>query len=300
MKKISRRSLLTVVGAAAATAALTACSGSSSSTAASTAAPAATASNASVVLKFDLTVSLEHPWGLAATEFKNRIEEKSGGSMIVEIYPSSTSGSEADSLAGMLVGTTSMTMSGGSFNGYAPSATLLEAPWAYNSEEDVQAMCESDIGKGIMQDFEDAGFKVLWYQLRGPRELTSNVPINKASDLQGRKMRMSGNVLHNSMWTAAGAITSAIALSETFNALSQGVVEMQENPYDMINAKELTILGTRHQYQKFPEVVKILPDHLKEVDEITTHVFKAEDFQKAFDTLADRNSGAGKVVLTFA
>lgn len=30
------------------------------------------------------------------------------------------------------------------------------------------------------------------------------------------------------------------------------------------------------------------------------HVFKAEDFQKAFDTLADRNSGAGKVVLTFA
>ena len=300
MKKISRRSFLTVVGAAAATAALTACGGSSSSTAASTAAPAATASNASVVLKFDLTVSLEHPWGLAATEFKNRIEEKSGGSMIVEIYPSSTSGSEADSLAGMLVGTTSMTMSGGSFNGYAPSATLLEAPWAYNSEEDVQAMCESDIGKGIMQDFEDAGFKVLWYQLRGPRELTSNVPINKASDLQGRKMRMSGNVLHNSMWTAAGAITSAIALSETFNALSQGVVEMQENPYDMINAKELTILGTRHQYQKFPEVVKILPDHLKEVDEITTHVFKAEDFQKAFDTLADRNSGAGKVVLTFA
>ena len=41
---------------------------------------------------------------------------------------------------------------------------------------------------------------------------------------------MSGNVLHNSMWTAAGAITSAIALSETFNALSQGVVEMQETP----------------------------------------------------------------------
>ncbi|MFR3857729.1 MAG: hypothetical protein ACLTYL_00380 [Faecalibacterium sp.] len=59
-------------------------------------------------------------------------------------------------------------------------------------------------------------------------------PSTRLLDLQGRKMRMSGNVLHNSMWTAAGAITSAIALSETFNALSQGVVEMQENPYDMI------------------------------------------------------------------
>lgn len=187
-----------------------------------------------VTLKYDLTVSLDHPWGLAATEFKNRLEEKSGGRFQVEIYPSSTSGSEADSLAGMLVGTTSMTMTGGSFNGYAPSATLLEAPWAYDSEEDVQAMIESDVGKQIIQDFEDQKFHVLWYQLRGPRELTSNVPINTPADMTGRKMRMSGNVLHTNMWNAAGAITSSIALSETFNALSQGVVEMQENPYDMI------------------------------------------------------------------
>lgn len=191
-------------------------------------------SDDAVTLKYDLTVSLEHPWGLAAEEFKNRLEEKSGGRFVVEIYPSSSSGSEADSLAGMLLGTTSMTMSGGSFNSYAPSATLLEAPWAFNSEEDVQKMVESDIGASIMEDFEEAGFHVLWYQLRGARELTSNVPINTPADLQGRKMRMSGNTLHTNMWNAAGAVCSSIALSETFNALSQGVVEMQENPYDFI------------------------------------------------------------------
>ena len=38
----------------------------------------------------------------------------------------------------------------------------------------------------------------------------------------------------------------------------------------------------------------------KHLRKIVDYVFKAEDFQKAFDTLADRNSGAGKVVLTFA
>ena len=187
-----------------------------------------------VTLKYDLTVSLDHPWGQAATEFKKCLEEKSGGRFVVEIYPSSSSGSEADSLAGMLVGTTGMTMSGGSFNGYAPSATLLEAPWAYNSEEDVQNMIESDIGASIKNDFKAAGYHVLWYQLRGARELTSNVPINTPADLKGRKMRMSGNTLHTSMWNSAGAVCSSIALGETFNALSQGVVEMQENPYDMI------------------------------------------------------------------
>lgn len=187
-----------------------------------------------VKLKYDLTVSLDHPWGQAATEFKKRLEEKSGGRFVVEIYPSSSSGSEADSLAGMLVGTTDMTMSGGSFNGYAPSATLLEAPWAYNSEKDVQNMVESEIGTSIKSDFEAAGFHVLWYQLRGARQLTSNVPINTPADISGRKMRMSGNTLHTNMWNSAGAVCSSIALGETFNALSQGVVEMQENPYDMI------------------------------------------------------------------
>ena len=187
-----------------------------------------------VTLKFDLTVSLEHPWGQAATKFKEDMEAKSDGRVVVEIYPSSTSGSEADSVAGMLMGTTSMTQTGGSFNGYAPSATLLEAPYAFDSEEDVQAMVESEIGTQIKQDFEDQKFHVLWYTLRGPRELTSNVPINSPADIQGKKMRMSGNVLHTNMWNAAGAVTSSLALSETFNALSQGVVEMQENPYDFI------------------------------------------------------------------
>lgn len=219
---------------------------SNSSTAASSSTSIATESTASdnagsaqsaadaVTLKFDLTVSLDHPWGVAASKFKEDIENKSNGRLKVEIYPSSTSGSEADSLAGMLIGTTSMTMTGGSFNGYAPSATLLEAPYAYDSEEDVQAMCEGDIGAKIKKDFEDQKFHVLWYQLRGPRELTSNTAVTTPEDIKGKKMRMSGNTLHTNMWNAAGAVTSSIALSETFNALSQGVVEMQENPYDMI------------------------------------------------------------------
>lgn len=69
--------------------------------------------------------------------------------------------------------------------------------------------------------------------------------------------------------------------------------------FKSVNAKELTILGTRHQYQKFPEVVKILPEHLKQVDRLITHVFPAEEFEKAFEVLADKGSGAGKVVLTF-
>ena len=69
--------------------------------------------------------------------------------------------------------------------------------------------------------------------------------------------------------------------------------------FKAINAKELTIAGTRHQYQKFPEVLSILPSRLDKVDKLITHIFPVIEFEKAFATLADKNSHAAKVVLTF-
>lgn len=70
--------------------------------------------------------------------------------------------------------------------------------------------------------------------------------------------------------------------------------------FEAVNAKELTILGTRHQMQKFPETLESLPYRLDRVDQLITHVFLAEKFEEAFAVLADKDSGAGKVVLTFS
>ena len=66
-----------------------------------------------------------------------------------------------------------------------------------------------------------------------------------------------------------------------------------------VNAKELTILGTRHQMQKFSETLESLGDRVDRVDQLITHVFPAERYEEAFAVLADKNSGAGKVILTF-
>ena len=109
------------------------------------------------------------------------------------------------------------------------------------------------------------------------------------------------------MWTAAGAITSAIALSETFNALSQGVVEMQENPYDMINAKELTekqkqrflsgttihevhrLLGTAFQYAvEWGILVKSpVPVDIPKKSTQERTIWTVEEMRAALDSMED-------------
>ena len=66
-----------------------------------------------------------------------------------------------------------------------------------------------------------------------------------------------------------------------------------------VNKNEITIAGTRNQNGKFPDIVASLPGRIDRIDRLVTHVFPITEYQKAFDTLADRDSGACKVVLTF-
>ena len=99
MKKISRRSFLAAAGVSAAALALTACGGSSNSTAASTAtsaaastAPAgdaaAAASDPKVTLVYAEVNPLDTIVGQTGSHFKEKVEELTGGSVVVDVQAS--------------------------------------------------------------------------------------------------------------------------------------------------------------------------------------------------------------------
>ena len=107
MKKISRRSFLAAAGVSAAALALTACGGSSNSTAASTAtsaaastAPAgdaaAAASDPKVTLVYAEVNPLDTIVGQTGSHFKEKVEELTGGSVVVDVQASGVLGSEND------------------------------------------------------------------------------------------------------------------------------------------------------------------------------------------------------------
>jgi len=236
-----------------------------------------------IVWKFGHVANEDHPWQKVAEKFSELLSEKTNGRLSLEIYPNSTLGSEADVLNGISLGTADMTMTGGSFEPYAASAALLEAPWAYNNEEHVKKMLESEIGDSIRSDFEKAGYKPLFYSLRSPRNLTSNKPVKTPDDIKNVKMRISNTPLQVSMWAKAGAAPTSIALGETFTALSQGVVDMQENPYDMIYTNSFFEVQkycneTQHVFSSIFYVVGMkqynsLPDDMKKaVDEASVEI----------------------------
>ena len=69
--------------------------------------------------------------------------------------------------------------------------------------------------------------------------------------------------------------------------------------FRLMNKNELVIAGTRNQNGKFPEVVESLPSRKDRIDKLVTHVFPAEEAEKAFDTAMYKTSGSCKVVITF-
>lgn len=96
MKKISRRSFLAAAGVSAAALALTACGGSGNSTAASTASSAAAstapagdaaaaASDPKVTLVYAEVNPLDTIVGQTGSHFKEKVEELTGGSVVVDV-----------------------------------------------------------------------------------------------------------------------------------------------------------------------------------------------------------------------
>jgi 2-desacetyl-2-hydroxyethyl bacteriochlorophyllide A dehydrogenase len=69
--------------------------------------------------------------------------------------------------------------------------------------------------------------------------------------------------------------------------------------FSLVNKKELTIVGTRHQSYKFESVINSYDKHIDKVNKLITNVMPVEEYEEAFRLFADKNSGACKVVFRF-
>ncbi|WP_277809651.1 TRAP transporter substrate-binding protein [Chromohalobacter canadensis] len=199
------------------------------------AAPFATA--ADYTLKFGHLANEENIWNKAAERFKKVVEEESDGRIDVQIFPNEQLGTEMEVINSIQLGTADMTITGESLQNWAPKAAMMAVPYAFRDSEHLRKAVEGDIGKQIEQQIEEkAGLvPIAWFE-RGPRELTSNRPIKKPSDLNGLRLRVPNVPLFVDTWQALGAKPTPMAFSEVFTSLQQGTIDAQENPLSLIES----------------------------------------------------------------
>lgn len=188
-----------------------------------------------IVWKFGHLSNEDHLWNLTAEKFAALVAEKTEGQIEIKVYPNEQLGNEMDTITGIQTGTADLTITGESLQNWAPKAAMLAIPYAITSKEHMETIINGEIGDEIeAQITEKVGLIPLYHHKRAPRNLTSNMAVRVPADVKGLKMRVPNVPIFVDAWSAAGANPQAMAFSEVFTGLQQGVIGAQENPYDLI------------------------------------------------------------------
>ncbi|GHB02106.1 TRAP transporter substrate-binding protein [Modicisalibacter luteus] len=188
---------------------------------------------------------------------KQSIEEQTDGEMSVTLLGTEVGG-ERDHLEGVSYGEYDIALGGSMpMTLYAPKFAAADLPFVYDSSDEARQVYEGETGEAINKQLVANGnMRLVGLSARNPRNLTSNMPVKSPEDIQGVRMRVPEIAPWVKVWEQIGALPSPIAWPEVYTSLQTGVIEMQENPVDLIYAGKLHevqdyINRTEHVYSFF-------------------------------------------------
>jgi tripartite ATP-independent transporter DctP family solute receptor len=210
---------------------------------------------AEYVFKLGHLQTTEHPYQKGAEKFKQLVEEKSGGKIHIDIFPSSQLGNGRDEIEGLQLGSIQFHVgSVAPVANFAPKLNVLSLPYLFRDKDHAIKVLDGDIGKELSADLEGKGIVNLAYWENGWRHMTNNVkPIKTAADFKGLKIRVQESPVYMSFMKALGATPTPIPFGELYSAMEQKVVDGQENPLAQItqnkfNEVQKYMTLTAHSY----------------------------------------------------
>ena len=232
---ISRRKLLTGMGAGAITLA-------------SPLNSAWAQSKAEFTYKYANNLPLTHPMNIRAKEMVEAIQKETNGRVEIRIFPSSQLGYDTDTLSQVRSGGVEFfTLSGLILATLVPGASITGIGFAFGNYADVWKALDGDLGAHVRKEITKANLIVMdniWDN--GFRQITSSTkPIQTANDLKGFKIRVPVSPLWTSMFKAFDSAPASINFNEVYSALQTRIVDGQENPLALIDTAKL------NEVQKF-------------------------------------------------
>ena len=191
-----------------------------------------------------------------------RLEEKSGGTMRVDVYSSGQLGSERECLELVQIGGLAMTkVSASVLEGFAPEFKVFGLPYLFRDSAHKYAVLGSAIGKEILAAPEKKFMRGLCYYDSGSRSFyTKTRAVRTPDDLKGLKIRVQESPMAFALIRAFGASATPIAFGELYTALQQGVVDGAENnppSFHLARHYEVCKFYSLDEHTSVPDVVVV-------------------------------------------
>ncbi len=197
----------------------------------------------SITLKLGFSTNDEDPRAYAARQFKEEVEEKTNGSLKVEIYPSGQLGGDAALIEAMSLdsGTVDIIITDASnFATYEPKMGISALPFQFATFEEAWEFMDGEIQAEVEELLLDHNMKVLAHYDNGFRNVTtSNIRVETPADMQNLLIRTPENPVIMETMKSLGANPQPLAFSELYIALQQGTYDAQENPVPVIYNNKL-------------------------------------------------------------
>ena len=183
------------------------------------------------VLKLAHVLDVEHPVHKGMVFMAEKVWEKSGGKMRVDIYPSGQLGAERELIELLQIGSLAMTkVSTSPMESFVPEMQIFSIPYVFRSEEHLWTVLRGDIGKRLLLAGQKYFLRGMCYYDAGSRSFyTKDVQIKSPAELQGLKIRVMKSQTAVKMVQSLGGSATPIAWGELYTALQQGVVDGAEN-----------------------------------------------------------------------
>ena len=181
-------------------------------------------------IKLGHGLDISHPVHKAMVYMSERLYEKSGGTMTIDIYPNQQLGSERETLELLQIGSLGMTkVSTGVLENFVPSLQIFGLPFLFRDREHRFEVLEGEIGEEFLNRSIDKRLKGLTFYDAGSRSFYTKVPVERPEDLKGLKLRVMESATAINMVKHLGGSPTPIAWGELYTALQQGIVDGAEN-----------------------------------------------------------------------
>ena len=176
--------------------------------------------------------------GTLGAAFKAKVEELSGGQILIDAHYSGTLGTEAQILDDLLGGGTSvdiLRVSAFALTSYGcTKSTLLSIPYTFVSRDHFWNFANSDLAKEFLNQPQELGLPLrgLFYGEEGFRHFffRTGVEVKGIEDLSGLKIRVSNDPVMTGMVSNLGGSPTVYTFTELYSGLQKGDVDGAEQP----------------------------------------------------------------------
>ncbi|MBN2894313.1 MAG: DctP family TRAP transporter solute-binding subunit [Campylobacterales bacterium] len=167
----------------------------------------------------------------ASVRFARQIEAKSAGMVRIEIFPAQLLGNDHQMVEMARNGEIDILLTPTAKMGVAvPAMQYADLPFYFPTKADLYAMLDGEPGRMMLEALGEIGLVGITFWENGFKHFTANMPLRTPEDFEGKKFRVMKSRIIMEQFKALGAEAVPIDFYATRTALSDGVVDGQENP----------------------------------------------------------------------